>query len=212
MATLLTVQSYGQLTFGPQAGLTLANMYLADDDDTYSDDNQMLPGFHLGGAVNYAFTEMLSAELGILYNNKGFKSSVTEGDDEYNEKVTLQYIDIPITLRAKFPVSDNVGIFGLIGPQIGLALSGVYKADGTISGTSYEDEEDIEIGTNEDEDFMKPLDFALTVGAGVTVSGIRIGASYDLGLANLAVDTDGGTELKNRGIRITVGYMFGGAE
>ena len=59
MFCLLSAGTFAQ-TFGVKAGLNLSNMIAKDDDDNYDDDYKIRPGFHIGGYMDYALSDMLS--------------------------------------------------------------------------------------------------------------------------------------------------------
>lgn len=205
----MTTESYAQ-TFGVKAGLNLSNMLVEDDDDTYSDDFKVNPGFHVGATAEFPITELFSFETGLLLSTKGFKVSEEEtfmGETvKYESKLNLIYLDIPLTAKASFDLG-GARIYGVFGPYIGMGLSGKSKFEITAMGETETDEEDIKWGSDEDD--FKRLDLGLTMGAGVEISSIQIGLSYGLGLANISTYTDGGSKISNRVLGISVGYKFG---
>ena len=207
----MTTESYAQ-TFGVKAGLNLSNMLVEDDDDTYSDDFKVNPGFHVGATAEFPITELFSFETGLLLSTKGVKASEEEtfmGETvKYESKLNLIYLDIPLTAKASFDLG-GARIYGVFGPYIGMGLSGKSKFEITAMGETETEEEDIKLGSDEDEDDVKRLDFGLTMGAGVEISSIQIGLSYGLGLANISPYTDGGSKISNRVLGISVGYKFG---
>jgi hypothetical protein len=202
MVVLLTfffVQSNAQ-TFGIKVGLNLSKFLIKIDDETYSDEHKMNPGFHIGATADFAFNNLLSFETGLLLTTKGTKTE--EGG--LKQKINLLYLDIPLTIKAGYAINDGLTIFGQAGPYIGIGLSGKYKWDsGTDSG-----EEDFEWGNDAENDNFKRLDYGLTFGAGVEISKISIGISYDLGLANISTVTDDGYTEKNRVLKFSLGYSF----
>ena len=82
--SLFCMQSNAQ-TFGLKGGLNLSNMLDMDDDDTYSNDYKMKPGFHFGVTMDLPFNDFLLFESGILLTTKGMK---------YDEKIMVQHIRI----------------------------------------------------------------------------------------------------------------------
>jgi hypothetical protein len=200
-------------SFGVKAGLNLSNMVVKDDDDTYSDDYKMLPGFHLGVVADIPFSDMFSFEPGLLLSTKGFKYDLSEeylGETmESKMKMSLYYLDIPLNLKASFG-SDDTKFFVTFGPYLGMGLSGKTKSEVTFMGETESDEADIKWGTDEENDDLKRLDFGIAVGAGVQFGAITAGAGYQLGLANASPYTDNGSSIKNKVISVSVGYMFGG--
>jgi len=210
----MTTELFAQ-NFVVKGGLNLSNMIAKDDEETYSDDFKMRPGFHVGAAVEFPINEMFSFETGLLLSTKGFKMSEEETYDgetyKFEEKINLLYFDIPLTAKATFDLG-GAKIYGVFGPYLGMGLSGKEKYEVTIDGETDTEEEDIEWGSDEDEDFLKRLDFGLTMGAGVEISSIQIGLTYGLGLANISSYNDDGTKVNNRVLGISVGYKFGGKQ
>lgn len=205
-------ESFAQ-TFGVRAGLNLSKMLVKDNDNTYSDNYKMNPGFHIGGTVEFPISDMFSVEADLLLSTKGTRVKEEEtmmGETyEMKAKINLFYIDIPITVKASFDVGD-VKIYGAAGPYIGVGLSGKSKYEITYNGETETDDEKIEWGSDKDEDMLKRLDFGLIFGAGVAINSIQAGLSYGLGLANISADSDDGFNIKNRVLGITVGYTIGG--
>lgn len=198
-------------TFGVKAGLNLSNMLVKDDDDTYSDDFKMKPGFHVGVTAEFPFSDMVSFETGLLLSTKGYKISEEEsimGETlKFEGKANLLYIDIPLTAKATFDVG-GAKLYGTFGPYLGFGLSGKYKSEVSGGGESETEEEDVKWGSGDDDD-LKRLDFGLTIGAGLALNAIEVGVSYNLGLANVSPYSDGGYKENHRVIGVSVAYKFG---
>ena len=139
-----------------------------DDDDTYSDDFKMKPGFHVGVTAEFPFSDMVSFETGLLLSTKGYKISEEEsimGETiKIEGKANLLYIDIPLTAKATFDVG-GAKLYGTFGPYLGFGLSGKSKTEVSGGGESETEEEDVKWGSGDDDD-LKRLDFGLTIGAG----------------------------------------------
>ena len=211
IALTMTTEVFAQ-TFGIKGGLNLSNLLAQDDDDTYIDDAKMIPGFHIGATAEFPLTEMFSFETGLLLSTKGFKMSeeetFMEENYKYEEKLNLLYLDIPLSAKASFDLG-GAKIYGVFGPYLGIGLSGKSKYEVTFDGETESNEEDVKWGSDEDESYLKRLDFGLTMGAGVEINSFQIGLSYGLGLANISTYTDGGYKINNRVLGISVGYKFG---
>lgn len=195
-----------------KGGLNLSKLLIKDDEGTYSDDFKMNPGFHFGATAEFPITELFSFETGLLLSNKGAKISeeeiIFEETVKFDFKTNLLYLDIPLTAKATFDLG-GAKIFGAFGPYIGVGLSGKTKSEITSLGETEKTEEDINWGSNEEDDF-KRLDYGLTIGGGVEINAIQIGLSYGLGLANISPTTEGGTKVNNRVLSISLGYRLGG--
>lgn len=201
------VESNAQ-NFVLKAGLNLANLLDKDDSDTYSNDFKMNPGFHVGATILVPFSEAVSLETGLVLMTRGMKISEESGGFKLTANANLMYLDIPILVKGAYSLSDNTKMYGAIGPYIGIGLSGKAKAtidDGTTSSSS---EEDIKWGNDENTDNLKRLDFGLSFGAGVEISSFLVGVSYDLGLSNISTIQDGGTTIKNRVLKFSLGYLI----
>jgi len=208
MVSLLSFESNAQI-FRIIGGLNLSNMLAKDDEDTYSNDFKMKPGFHIGTTAEFQLSSVLSLGTGLLLDTKGFKTK-EEGQDWVNkDKLNLYYLDIPIVLKVSHDFESGLKMFGVIGPYIGVGLSGKVKGEYEHQGQKETYEEDIVWGSDENEDDIKRFDSGLTFGGGVEIKAILIGVSYDLGLYNISPYTDYGNTAKNKVLKISVGYRFG---
>ena len=99
-------------------------------------------------------------------------------------------------------------MFGAVGPYVGFGLSGKVKTTHEFQGREETEEEDLNFGSDVDEDALKRLDMGLTFGSGVEIKSISFRISYDLGLSNLVVNQDDGATVKNRVLKFSVGYRF----
>jgi hypothetical protein len=207
LASLLWLQSNAQ-TFSFMGGLNLANMLMKDDEEKYSEEYKMNPGFHVGGTVDFAILESLSFETGLVFDKKGFIIKENQEQYDYVVNYNLYYLDIPILLKETIAAGDNVNIGGSFGPYIGVGLTGKMKWKVEHQGETETDDEKIEWGNDPDNDMLKRFDFGLGFGAGVEINSFFAGLSYDLGLVNISPDKEDGFKAKNRVLRITVGYRF----
>jgi len=194
VAVLFTysADSFAQ-TFGVRGGLNMSNML--SKSDAHTADLKAIVGFHIGGTAEFEITDMFSFETGLFLMTMGFKN---EGE-LVDYKTNLLYLNIPITAKARYEL-DNFNLYGLFGPYIGLGLSGKYKAD--------DESVDVKWGSGDSDD-LKRFDFGWTIGAGIEYEAFMAGLSYNLGLANIAAQTEGGYKAKNRAFLISVGYRFG---
>jgi opacity protein-like surface antigen len=196
-------------TFGLKAGLNLSNMLDKDDDDTYSNDYKMNPGFHLGATVDVPLSNFLSFESGLLFTTKGTKSETEIMGADFKARVILSYLEIPLTIKATHDLGGGLKMYGAVGPYVGVGIGGKVKGTIEYQGETETNEEEIKWGGDEDEDDLKRLDVGLTFGGGVEINSIMVGISYDLGLSNISAYQDEGTTGKNRVLKFSVGYRFG---
>jgi hypothetical protein len=209
----ITKESFAQ-SFGVKAGLNLSNLIVKDENDTYSDEYKMNPGFHAGVTAEFPINELISFETGLQISTKGYKTGIKETYSEVtyevNQKFNLIYLEIPLTAMASFNVGGTK-IYGVFGPYIGMGISGKVKSEIKVTGMDTEtDTETINWGTDADSDDLKRLDYGLTAGAGVNINSIRFGLIFSFGLANISSYTDYGSKIKNRVLGISMAYRFGG--
>ena len=171
--------------FGVKAGANFAN--LGGD----AENTDIKVGLHVGGVVNFMFTERFALSPELLVSFQGTK----EEDGGFTSKTNLTYINVPVL--AKVFVTEGLNIHA--GPYVGFLLAAKTKLE-------FEDEEE-EVDIKEE---MNGLDFGLAFGAGYELeSGLNFGARYNLGLGNI-VDTaeDEDFTVTNQVIQIYVGFNF----
>ncbi len=203
-ALLMASQSFAQNLI-LKGGLNMANMLEKDDDDTYSDDYKMKPGFHAGLGVEIPVSEAIALEVGALMTTKGLKIKDEIFGVDYSATLNTLYLDIPVLLKPYFEVAEGTKIFGAVGPYVGLGLAGNLK----VKAAGETDTESLDWGNDEDKDDFKRLDFGLSIGGGIEIKGLQVGVSYGLGLANISPYSDDGYKSQNRVLAISVGYKLG---
>lgn len=193
-------------TLGVKGGLNFANVLSKDNQETYSKDFKSLLGFHAGLTLDFPLSDMVSFQTGAILNTKGFKFESLQSLGKISVSANLLYVDVPLHLKATFG-SNDLKIFALAGPYIGWGLSGKAKTEVTIAGVTDKSEEDVKFGSDKTDD-LKRLDYGVSVGAGIELNRVTIGATYNLGLANLSVDTSNGNKHNNRVLQISLGYKI----
>lgn len=208
----ITTDSFAQ-RFGIRAGAVMTNMLMEDDDDTYSDDYKLKPGFTVGVVGEIPFSDMFFFEPGLMLTTKGFKfeSEETVMGQTFKTEGSMNplYIDIPLNFKVAGEVADNVKLYGIAGPYFGLGIGGNSKAKVEVLGVSEEMDEEIKWGSEVEEDDLKMFDYGVTIGGGVEFGPVQAGLFYSLGLANISPYTEGGAKIANRTMGLTVTWFFG---
>ncbi len=213
MIVTFSMQSFGQLTYGPRIGVNFANQNF--DIEGEEPDTKMLTAFAIGGTVDYAFNDAMSLQPSLLFSVKGYKIDYSDSEDGYDvtgdAKSKLNYFEIPINFVYKYDIGA-LKIYGAAGPYFAFALSGKYDYEYTMSyGGETETESgnsDIKFGDGEDEDGIKRGDIGLNIGAGVEINSFQVGLNYGFGMTN-TMYTDS-YKAKNAVFSITACYFFGG--
>ena len=202
---MIALHGYSQ-SIGIKGGVNLGKILQEDADDLYSDDYSLHPGFHVGVVAEFTFTDMFALETGILLDTKGvdYEQEDPEVDATFDTSFNLYYITLPLYFKAEGDVNDNVSLYGKVGPYVSYGFSGEIESE-FESGT---ETEDVTWGDDPAEDNLKPLDYGVSVGAGVEISSFLVELSYDVGWANISPNTDNDALLRTRVFRASVGYFF----
>lgn len=194
-------------TFGVKGGFNFPSMLVKDDAETYSDNNKIKFGFHIGGVVDVPLTDALSVEGSLLFCLKGGKSVEEFGELKYTEIGNLYYFNFPVTIKYTYDLG-NIKLYGMAGTYLALGLSGRYKTIVEYDGDTETDTEAVDWGTDSENDDLKRPDAGLHMGAGVRMGSIQAGLYYELGLANISPYTGDGYRIKNRSFGLTAAYFF----
>lgn len=199
-----------QVNFGVKAGLNLANVFQDPKPDPKT---KMLITYQVGGVVDIPVGEMFAVEPGIMLVGKGAR--VDDSGEELGITYTSKGKIAPFYLQVPVMFMYKGGMFYAgVGPYAGFGLFGKSETKVTVNGSVVtDDNNDIKFGNTADDD-ISPIDYGAQVEAGVSLPmGLRIGAGYSLGLADLVpsdVRDNSDTTVKNGVISVNVAYMFGG--
>ena len=161
----------------------------------------MRTAFHLGGGVEFAFSDQFSVQTEFLYFAIGYKFTYESAGIMFTKEIPLitvnqtykfDYISIPF--MAKYYVAEGFSLQA--SPQIAFLLAANVETE--IEGESE---------TDDIKDNLESVDFGLGLGYKME-SGLFADARYVLGLSNLAKDDDEGFSVKNGVIQISISYMF----
>ncbi|MBN1756251.1 PorT family protein [bacterium] len=183
---------------GINLGLNMGNLAYSEDlPDNVEKSSRM--GITGGGVLEIGMNETVSLEGGVYYTMKGAKSKSEFMGVTAEGTTALDYLTIPIRIKAKFG-PEKLRTFIALGPEIGLLMSAKYKND-----------EDIDI-----KDDLESMDLGLYFGAGLEIpmgeKFIVFNAGYTLGFMDINKDEDDDSEsdmtTKNTGISFTAGVRF----
>ena len=185
-ATAANAQS---IQFGVKAGANFANV---SGDGTQGVSTSTLVGFNGGVFLGLGFTDNLSLQPELVYSGQGFKETVTYNGTTYNGTQAEGYFNVPVLLKYKLPI----GLYFETGPQLGILISAKVK----VSGSSQDDKAG-----------FKSTDFAWAVGAGFQIPATQLGIDvrYNIGLANIADNSGGGSgSVKNGVFQVGLTYAL----
>ncbi|MFO7258713.1 MAG: porin family protein [Bacteroidota bacterium] len=185
LCALFAAGAFAQgMSGGVKAGLNLANFSGDDVGDT-----DMRIAYHIGGFLNFSFSDALSLQPELLYNSIGAKADDQDGD----MAMKMNYISIPVSLIYSF------GNFNIqAGPQFSFLASAKAKyTEGDVSA-------DVDM-----KEYFKGTDLGVNIGLGAAFGKLHASARYYLGLTDIP-DSEGDANWKNTNIQLSLGYaLFG---
>ena len=124
-------------------------------------------GMTLGGVVGLRVTESTPVflESGLYYSEKGGKRG--------NDKVSLNYLEIPILIKYGFKVSDDISVIPMLGPYFSMAISGKAKTE-EGKHSSFND------------GWFRHPDMGFKIGCGAEYSNLYLEAGYQFGIADIS--------------------------
>jgi hypothetical protein len=171
----------GFINLGIKGGLNLYNIH-NDNDVKY--DSKI--GYHFGLLGHIHLSDYFALQPEIVYSTQGAKYKLNNESTNFN----LSYINVPVLFQYMF---DN-GLRLQAGPQLGLLLAAKSKTGST---------------TIDNKENLKPIDLALSIGAGYIFPpvGLGIDVRYNLGLND--INETGDVKSTNRGLQLGLFYIFG---
>ncbi|HOP60945.1 MAG TPA: porin family protein [Candidatus Saccharicenans sp.] len=151
-------------------------------------------GFVGGVFLAFNLGKMITIEPEILYTMKGGTVEDTAG--EYSEKVSGDYLEIPLLIKVKLPLGSIRPVI-FAGPAVGFKLREKYELNG----------EELPL----EEKILKNNDYGAIFGAGLDIGRhFMIDVRYSLGLQKIITAVDEGTspDIKNGVWSATIGIAF----
>ncbi len=164
------------------------NMASAWGDDAESADSRS--GFDGGALVQIPMGSMITIQPEVHYSQRGYQIGDTE--------TALDYITVPILLRAGLPLAEGFDFDFLVGPSLGFLMS---------CSTSVDDADDVECPDDDYESF----DYGIVAGGGFSWAAgpgdVLVDVRYDLGMKSTDA-TEAERDIKNGNLQFLLGYAF----
>jgi len=173
-----------QIGVGVSVGANLAFLSTEGALDSLLSERSPRIGLSAGVYGDYEFHAIqdklhLSVQPGIFYTMKGFRL------DEV--KINLDYLEIPVLVKARMPLDGSLSPYALLGPSIGLNV--VRESESGSFSVSSDD---------------KRTDFGIIFGAGVDLDrDISLDIRANFGLVNI-MDTS--SRNQNHSVALMVSY------
>jgi hypothetical protein len=220
MTVLCSLQSRAQyITIGPEVGVNFNTFRV--DDDYYDNDYDMKPGLKIGGIVDVGFTPMVSFQPGLFYTMKGARERYVEAyapgvNNHVQNDVRINYLEIPLNLQLKLGHPSRSQFFIGAGPYIAFAMGGEVEYESVLRTQNGQlvdrerDDYELELGNRTGEDDYKGTDAGLNLNMGIMGRrGFFVRGNMGLGLANIIPGGDETYSVRNFGLGLSIGFLFG---
>lgn len=190
-----SAQVPGLAGIGVKGGVDFATIRSDEDDGEIGYQTDFVVGLY--GQVPLA-NRYLTFQPEVLYARKG--ASFESGSNDVNVNLNIDYIEIPVLLKANLPLEGQLVPNLYAGPYVSFAVNRESKVSG--NGNS---------ATQDLSDQFSSTDYGLALGASFDTSlagyGFTIGGRYDLGLANIS-DTDSDADASTGTFMVTLGFAL----
>lgn len=229
-ALALSSGAMAQVSIGAKAGVNYNIWSVAEGDQfpTGADKPESSSGigFHLGGYMEYAFSDNLAFRPELLFSTHGVKDDL---DETYTEtdifgnsytvsttgesKVNASYLEVPLLLAYK--PSEAFGIH--FGPVVAFRMGFGQESEGTSSTTIGGQTTSTSFSSDTSEDTgVQGLDFGLAAGFAYELeSGLNFGFRYCRSLTTTNDDSENGVlgstdfiKINQNVLQVSVGYTF----
>ncbi|MFT3908565.1 MAG: porin family protein [Ferruginibacter sp.] len=216
-----SISSYAQLSYGGQIGGNLGMGHFTNDDPYLSSlaiANDPKVGFMIGVVGQVEFGKLaFRPELNFV--QKGSKNGGSSLYYTSVNKLTLNYIEVPLNVTYNLEVGKVGKVFFGLGPAIGIGLGGKNKyseSDGydyysAKADVKFDGKKDSELSSDDVDTHLKRVDVGANIIGGLQLPmGLFAKVGFQLGLIDL--NPNDNSKYKNRGVSLCVGYMFGGGD
>ncbi|MBR4239962.1 MAG: PorT family protein [Prevotella sp.] len=176
--------------FGMRVGLGVATV---NSDAPELDGKSARTGLEAGVAAGFQIVPAspLYFETGLYYTEKGGRSGSGPGKFTYS----LDYLEVPLLLKYRYITPDRLSIEPFMGGYVACGVGGKIKNYGNrVAYSSFGD------------GAFRRFDAGLKLGCGLSYDIFYVGASYDIGLANIGQDLFDDTHTGC--LNLTVGLNF----
>jgi len=194
-----------------QGGVNLANITKTTTGQT--EENNMLTSFNAGILGRFGLSKIVDLESGLLFTGRGSKAETyfTSGnttDNYVKTKFNPYYIEVPLNLVVRVPVTGIHGLFFHAGPYAAVGVAGKSTTDQKLVGISSHSENDIQFAnddpfTSKQEDAsyykLKRFDFGLNAGGGFDLGKLLLKVNYGYGLTKInSTESNNSADDKNK--------------
>ena len=198
---LLSTQAFSQEQgfFGKMLSRTSFGLKAGGNYSNFVDaafETEGLPGFHVGGMINFKLSERFSIQQDFLYSTQGAKLKNPGLFSGQKENIELAYMSVPILLRYQ----TAGGLFLEAGPQANMLITDDEDFAGYLGVEKFADKVDAGIAGGLGYEFQKG-----------PVRGLGISARYYMGFMDVGKFTSASVkpDFKNSVAQVSISYVFG---
>lgn len=195
----LSVRTHAQLHLALRAGVQTSSAHYKRQGEKISTDH--VTGFYAGIAGQAYFDDKVAFVTGLHYSARGFAVKTLPGDTLRTYR--LNYLDIPLLIQVDFGKTRGKGMYGKIGPSIGIGLFGRESYTGA-NGIKIRKPAVMSVTGNNFGLFDASLNAAL--GYAITQK-FFAEATYTYGIGNINNDPNG-PNIKSRSLSVGIGWWF----
>ncbi|MEM9829608.1 MAG: porin family protein [Bacteroidota bacterium] len=189
LGLLAPLFSFAQLRVGPTLGFNVATFQHSRElkEDINDVGTRVRPTLRLqiGGIAEYAISDELILQSGMIFNGAGVSYRTEFGDDRVNSRFTATYLDIPLTARYRLADIEQFSLSGWGGLIVGFAVGSRQRIN--VNGERDRDNSrSLDIGSSRSDDLRRG-DIRLALGATIESSEypIQLKIALQQGLANI---------------------------
>lgn len=171
-----------------------------------------VPGFHIGPYADFKLAKILSMEVGLQFESKGFDYEyysfmdniiVTDGE------ARVYYLTIPVAFKLGYNINSESRVYGIFGSYLSLGVGGTDRREVVEHGIQSSQSGKYWTGPEYFSDnspigIFQKLDLGFSVGAGYEINDLQFSFTYDIGMKDIAVIFNS-IDVYNRVLKFSVG-------
>lgn len=169
-----------------------------------SNDDDAVAGIQIGPVGEVQIAGPLAFQYGIKYQLLLNSEEHILGVTDYSG----HFVQVPLRLKANFPLSSDLSVFAFGGPNIDFGLDERYKTTTPFGGAEViTNVYPYKIDSNDDGTYdYSRFNLQLGLGAGVQYHNLTLKVGYDWGMNDLNLLDD--TEIHRNQLTLSVGYLL----
>lgn len=186
-----------QITFNCKGGFGISSVAGSD-----ADGSKIKTGWKIGVGLEKPLSANWLLMPTLEFKQKGAQYKDVSDGDYYEDKISLQYIQLPVMVAYRTRLSDNLNLTLKVGPYFSYGISGKWEYTEDYKGSHDEGENDFfDSETNR-------FDCGAAIGVDFEYHRFVVGLEGEYGFKSLYKDDIDHIKMYNVGAYVTVGYKF----